>query len=145
MFVKGEAMKRKYEKNYTERIGKILWEYNKEKGIHEGKLVGNKNGCQVSLFSTILILLRDLLRAHADGLIGCPYEYSERYGNAKFGTEEWAKKLNEIANKCDYCLKDDFHLSEDEEISWEEAEEKQLAALGEIMDWLKENLYTLWW
>ena len=138
-------MKKKYEKKYAERIGKIFWKYNKKKGIHEGELVGNKRGCQVNLNTTILILLRDLLKAHAAGITGCPYEYVERYEYVDIACEKWAEDIMTISRKCDYCLQDDLRLSEEEGISWEEATEKQRKTLCEIMDWLKENLYTLWW
>ena len=137
--------KPKWAIEYNCKVGTIKYRYDLERDEVIPKLVGHKRGVQVQLGDSILIILRDLLRAHADGLTGCPYGYTEKYGDVEMGCDAWAEEILSVADMCDDCLEDTFHKSERLGIDEEKVIEDREKTLGKIMDWLKENLDTLWW
>lgn len=137
--------KPKWAKSFKDHIGFIQYDYDMKKENWTAKLMGNGSGCQQNLGRTILIILRDLLKAHADTLTGCPVEYvNEAGGDVDHGCEIWADEIRQVARMCDECTEDvSLRSVRMGKIEIEVVQERE-KTLGKICDWLRDNLDTLW-
>ena len=137
--------KPKWAKSYKEHIGYLQWDYDMKQEGWKVQLRGNGQGCQRELGRTILILLRDLLKTHADTLTGCSYEYvKEAGGDVDDGCAAWAEEIRYVAKLCDDCLEDTSLVAvRTGKVEIEVVHERE-EKLAQICNWLRDNLDTLW-
>lgn len=135
-----------FEKSYVNKIGKIKYIYDKKHKQHFGHLTGAGRGCLFNLDITILILIRDLLKKFVQHMNGCPADYiynaeGQAIRTVDEGCSLWSQEILSIANKCDRCIQIDEGVYEE---TFGEAQKEKDSLLAEVLDWLKNNLYSLW-